>query len=129
MFLMLNNKGQSLVAFLILFPIVILIMFIVIDILNARIVKNSLDNISKIAITYGVNNIDSSDIVSKIEKLLYKNNSKLDSVDVRIDDGKVYIDITERQEMIIDIGFDYMMIKSSLYGYNYEGKIVIERNK
>lgn len=126
---MLNNKGQSLVAFLILFPIVILIMFIVIDILNARIVKNSLDNISKIAITYGVNNIDSSDIVSKIEKLLYKNNSKLDSVDVRIDDGKVYIDITERQEMIIDIGFDYMMIKSSLYGYNYEGKIVIERNK
>ena len=129
MFLMLNNKGQSLVAFLILFPIVILIMFIVIDILNARIVKSSLDNISKIAITYGVNNIDSSDIVSKIEKLLYKNNSKLDSVDIRIDDGKVYIDITERQEMIIDIGFDYMMIKSSLYGYNYEGKIVIERNK
>lgn len=126
---MLNNKGQSLVAFLILFPIVILIMFIVIDILNARIVKSSLDNISKIAITYGVNNIDSSDIVSKIEKLLYKNNSKLDSVDIRIDDGKVYIDITERQEMIIDIGFDYMMIKSSLYGYNYEGKIVIERNK
>lgn len=126
---MLNNKGQSLVLFVVLFPIVIIIMFLVIDILNARTEKNSLDNISKIAIVYGINNIDNSNIVSKIEELLYKNNSKLESVSVRIDNDKIYIDIIKKHKMIINIESDYMMIKSSLYGYENDGKIVIERNK
>ena len=46
----LNNKGQSLVLFIVIIPIIIGIMVMVIDIGNVIYEKQELDNINKISI-------------------------------------------------------------------------------
>lgn len=126
---MFNNKGQSLVLFVLLIPIILLIIFMVIDIGRSYTFKSSLDNINKIAIEYGVKNIEDREVISDIKKIIYKNTDKVDSVYVTIENGRVYVEIIGYQEMIIDTGIDILKVKSSLYGYMMDNKIIIERNK
>ena len=54
----LNNKGQSLVMFIILIPIFLLIITLVYDVGNALYEKNRLSNTSYMVIEYGLDNID-----------------------------------------------------------------------
>jgi len=52
----LNNKGQSLILFIILIPILLGIMALVIDVGNALTKKNETDNIVEYVLDYGLNN-------------------------------------------------------------------------
>ena len=67
----LNNKGQSLVLFIVIIPIILLVFVLVYDIGTAIYEKNRLSNTSYMVIDYALDNIDSIDITSKVkEKLL-----------------------------------------------------------
>ena len=57
----LNNKGQSLVMFILIIPIFLLIMTLVYDVGNAIYEKNKLSNVSYMTIQYGLDNIESID--------------------------------------------------------------------
>ena len=53
----LNNKGQTLVAFIILIPVLIMIFTLVVDLGLLSIEKRKIDNEIKSTITYGLKNI------------------------------------------------------------------------
>ena len=52
MMIRLNNKGQSLVMFICLLPILLLIVLAIVDVSRMVIEKNKLNNINYIAISY-----------------------------------------------------------------------------
>ena len=51
---MLNNKGQSLVLFIIILPILIFILILVIDVGKIIVLKQELNNISEFVLDYGL---------------------------------------------------------------------------
>ena len=76
----LNNKGQSLVLFIVLIPIMILIMVLVIDIGNLYYNKKELDNIGYLVTSYGIDNYNEDDVLNKMIKLANLNDDNLSSV-------------------------------------------------
>ena len=77
----LNNKGQSLVLFVLLLPIFLIIMTLVFDIGNAICLKLDLDNVNHMAISYGLDNIEEEGIEDTIVDLVKAN---YDEVEVNI---------------------------------------------
>ena len=55
----LNNKGQSLVMFVLIIPIILLILVLIYDVGNALYEKNRMSNTNYLATNYGLDNIDS----------------------------------------------------------------------
>jgi len=164
---MLNNRGQSLVLFVITLPILLIILVIVIDIGRVISLKQELNNISELVLDYGLDywnginmntnddeeiidsnlNIDIDgiivndnsedvsiendviDIEDRLIEIIKLNKDDIDFIDVRIEDNKIYIELSDRVDgifsSIIDISvFD---IRSSYVGYIDNNEKRIER--
>ncbi len=114
----LNNKGQTLVLFIVILPLILLILLLVIDIGFVYGRKIELDNINKMAISYGLDRINKVDIKEKIEEYIKLNDDNLDSIDIRIVDDEVLIEIIDNCEGVISkiVGKDYYEVKSVYKG-------------
>ena len=77
--LRLNNKGQSLVMFIILLPILLLILTLVYDVGNAIYEKDRLSNTNYMVVDYALDNIDSID-EDDLNTLILKNDNNLDDI-------------------------------------------------
>ena len=97
----LNNKGQSLVMFVLVIPILLLVFILVIDIGNAFLQKQELDNINYLTIEYGLDNIS--------------------------DNNKIIITTKKNITGIFAKNFKLLEIKSSYSGYIENNKKIIER--
>jgi len=126
-----NNKGQSLILFVLLFPIIFLILVLVYDIGNMILLKLELDNINKLVMDYGITKIDKSEINIEIEKIILKNKEDIDTFVVTLVDEKIYIVLKDSLDNNVSIlkNMDLFEIKSSYVGYLLDDKKVIERNK
>ena len=126
---MLNNKGQSLVLFVIVLPILLLIVILVIDIGKALVLKQELKNISNIVLDYGLDNLDKEEIKFELVNLVELNNNEIDNVNINIDDSKIYIKLNENVKGtfsgIIDISI--FNVETSYVGYIKDNNKVIER--
>lgn len=126
-----NNKGQTLALFIIIFPILLLTLVLMIDIGKVYTKKIELDNINKIALNYGLNNfnLNDSDLESKILNIIKLNNEKIDNIEIKIDNEKIYINITENINGIFTkmINVQVFKIKSTYIGYIKENTKRIER--
>ena len=126
---MLNNKGQSLVLFVIVLPILLLIVILVIDIGQALFLKQELKNISNIVLDYGLDNLDNEEIKFELVNLVELNNNEIDNVNINIDDSKIYIKLNENVKGtfsgIIDISI--FNVETSYVGYIKDNNKVIER--
>lgn len=69
----LNNKGQSLVLFIVIVPILLGIMALVIDVGNALSKKNEIDNVIEFVLDYG---LDNSEVFSDDEDMLEIDNKE-----------------------------------------------------
>ena len=98
---MLNNRGQSLVLFVIILPIILLILLFVIDIGQAINLKLELDNINNIALDYGLDYLFNDDLVYELEELIKTNKQDIDSVNINVEDNKIYIDMNEQYDGIL----------------------------
>lgn len=116
---MLNNKGQSLVLFIILLPILLLILILVLDIGKLIIVKNELNNINDIVMDYGLSNIEKDNLEDELVKLINLNKDDIDNIKVSIEDGKIYITLNEKINGIFTSFIDIPIfdIKLSYVGY------------
>ena len=85
-----NNKGQTLVLFVLILPIIVFIMLLVIDVSNMFITKQELNNINKIVLNYGLDIIEEENIDSKLEELINKNIS-VNEHTVKIENGTIKI--------------------------------------
>lgn len=126
---MYNNKGQSLVMFVLILPIILMILVMVVDIGKMMLLRSSLNNINYIAMDYGLDNLDRENIVGDIEEVIYKNKSDIDSVSVLIDDGKIQITLKDNVDLLILKNSQIFYVKSSYVGYISNNKKVIERVK
>ena len=87
----LNNKGQSLVLFVLIVPILFLILVLVFDVGNALIEKQELDNISYLTIEYGLEHMDEFSIETKMKNIVTKNNNKIENINIVINDDKIIL--------------------------------------
>lgn len=94
-----NNKGQVLVIFVILIPIIILLFTLVIDIGNMYIEKRNINNNLKYAIEYSNKNN------TNIEEILNKNldNIEINYYDEEIKVSKKYNGIFIKKDIIVKI--------------------------
>ena len=122
-----NNKGQSLVTFVLIMPVVFLIMVLVYNVGSMILLKNELNDINHIVINYGLDNITDEDIINKMIMLVKKNKDSINNISVNIKDNKIYIILEDSIDTLID--FDGLFrVKSSYVGYMDENKKIIERN-
>ena len=126
---MLNNKGQSLVLFIIVLPILLLILILVLDIGKAITMKKELNNINDIVIEYGLNNLDKENLEEELIELIKLNKNDIDNIEVNIDNKKIYIMMEEKINGVFTnfVDIPIFNIKSSYVGYINDGKNRIER--
>ena len=126
----LNNKGQSLVMFILIIPIFLLIMTLVYDVGNAIYEKNKLSNVSYMTIQYGLDNIESID-ENELISLIMKNVDNPKLISVLIENGKIEIKLTKDVKGIIGkmFNFDLITVVSEYHGEIINGKKVIARIK
>lgn len=120
-----NNKGQTLVLFVLILPIIVFIMLLVIDVSNMFITKQELNNINKIVLNYGLDIIEEENIDSKLEELINKNIS-VNEHTIRIDNGIIEIEIKKNIQGIVTKKKIYE-VKSTYKGYIEEDKKIISR--
>ena len=120
-----NNKGQTLVLFVLMLPIIIFIMLLVIDVSNMVITKQELNNINKMVLNYGLDIIEEENIENKLEDMINKNISTNEHT-IKIDDGTIEIDLKTEIKGIITKKKIYE-VKSVYKGYIKEDEKVISR--
>ncbi len=123
-----NNKGQTLVIFIIFVPIIILILTLIIDLGMLQNKKNELLKVTELII---------EDVLTKegyepkelVKRLYTENNIELDSLEVKTEENKLNI----KARMVIPGTFSQLLkvknyeIEISLTGYRQDGKIIIEK--
>lgn len=126
----LNNKGQSLVTFVLIIPIILLVLVLVYDVADALYEKNRLSNTSYLAEEYALDNIDNIDENEVIAYIL-KNSENLNNISVIIKDGVVDIELDKNIKGVFgkSLNFDLIEIKSKYRGTMVNGKKNIERIK
>ena len=125
-----NNKGQSLILFVLLIPIIFLILLMVYDIGSMVLLKNELNDINYMAMDYGVSHMEDENIDTILNDLIIKNKRDA-SVKIEIIDDKLYIDISDNinNKLSLFNKLDTFSIKSSYVGYMEENEKVIRKNK
>ena len=116
--MILNNKGQSLVLFIIIIPIILGIMAIVIDIGNIIYENQELDNINRIVLDYGLDSITDRNIIDNMKNLAYINKDNID-VDIKFIDDEFYIESSYYVKGIFSNIFNIegYLVKSKYKGY------------
>lgn len=119
----LNNKGQSLVMFIVLIPIILLVITLVYDIGNAICDKNNLSNTNYLAIDYALDNIDTVSS-EELNELIKKNDNNIDNINIIIESDEVDITLNKKYYGIVGklFNFDIVDINSE-----YDGKIVNDK--
>ena len=124
-----NNRGQSLVLFVLLIPLVLMILYAVYEIGRMTLLKHELDNINAIALDYGINKINDENIDLEIKELIEKNKNDIDQIDIRILDDKMYIVLEDSLSKRTYLFKNIFIVKSSYVGYIDNDKKIIERDR
>lgn len=123
---MMNNKGQSLVLFVLIIPILLGIMAIVIDCGKVFLCKNRQENVLDLALEYGF----TGEKNTVIEDILDKN---FDGGEHQVvwDDDKVSIVVHEKVDGVFSslFGFSTFDVVSKYQGSLIDGKKMIEKVK
>ena len=117
--LKINNKGQSLVMFVLIIPIFLLILTLVYDVGNAIYEKDRLSNTNYLTIEYGLNNIDTV-TENDLKNLIEQNTSNLKYIYITIEENQIEIKIEKDAKSIIGKMFNFNLVKIISH---YKGKI------
>lgn len=118
--LKINNKGQSLVMFVLIIPIFLLILTLVYDVGNAIYEKDRLSNTNYLTIEYGLNNIDTV-TENDLKNLIEQNTSNPKYIYVTIEENQIEIKMEKDAKSIIGKMFNFNLVKIISH---YKGKII-----
>lgn len=118
--LKINNKGQSLVMFVLIIPIFLLILTLVYDVGNAIYEKDRLSNTNYLTIEYGLNNIDTV-TENDLKNLIEQNTSNLKYIYITIEENQIEIKMEKDVKSIIGKMFNFNLVKITSH---YKGKII-----
>ena len=124
-----NNKGQTLVIFVVFLPIIIIIMATIVDIGLMYYNKNKLDNLNMMVIEYGINNLDNNNLTDKLNSLIDKNDKNIINKDIKLENNKIEIKLEKNIDSTFGkvIGLTKYEIKSHYIGTNIENKKEIKK--
>lgn len=114
---MMNNKGQTLIFFIVILPILLLTLMFIIDLSNMNYEKNKLDNLAKEVIEYKLDGKKDEEINSLIRL-------SDDTIKYELYSNKVILK-KEYKPIFLKINRDE--IKSIYTGYNLKTKKVIKK--
>ena len=117
-----NNKGQTLVLFVLILPIIIILVLLVIGFSNIYTEKNKIENTVKKIITDELNKDDLSEYKRvRINNLIHKNIDDLKTYDLVVNDEYIKITISKEYKLF------NQEIKVSYKGYKINDEIKIKR--
>ena len=122
-----NNKGQSLVLFILIIPILLGIVVLVIDCGNALVTKNKINNVIEMVLEDGLEDGYSEEEINKL--IDYNLDSGTYSVDV--DNDVINIKVSDYVDGVFSniLDIDGFHIVSEYDGYIENNKKVIEKVK
>lgn len=125
----LNNKGQTLVMFIILLPILLFVLTLVYDVGNAIYEKDRLSNTNYMVVEYALRN----SLVSEDElvELINKNDDDISDITIMMIDNSVTIALTKDIKGVFGkmFGFNLTSVRSEYRGNIIQGEKKIERIK
>ncbi len=126
-----NNKGQSLISFVLIIPVILLILFMVYDIGNMILLRLELDNINYLVIDYGLDKLDDTELNFKLNEMIKKNKDDIDIISVSISEGKIKISLEDRLDNKLSLinKFKTFNVKSNYIGYRENDKKIIRKDK
>lgn len=119
-----NNKGQALVLFVLLLPLVTLFVMYLTEIANINLAKKEIDSNSKEAIWYALSNLNDDDVLMKTQNLI-DSNVNADNT-VMIDNGVVIIRVKAKTKNMFSKIFGVTSIDIKHTGYIDNGRKIIE---
>lgn len=125
---MLNKKGQSLVIFVLIMPVILFILILVYDVGNALYEKNRLSNTNYLATCYALDNIDSI-TEEDITNYIMRNSDNFSNIIVSINDNNVDIEIDKKMNGLISNNINLIDVRSKYVGKIENGEKNIERIK
>ena len=128
---MLNKKGQVLIAFVLLLPVMFMLAGLIIDCGYLYIEKRNIDNNIKDAIEYGLKNIeeDSPVLEQKIKNQLNINISDIKNINIKINSKAIEIELQKSKKGIFTLIYSKSEYKISGHykGYIYDDEIVVRK--
>ena len=123
-----KSRGQVLVCFILIIPVILLTLALVIDLGFYGVEKRKIDNTVKNAVRYGLDNIKESDTSNYIKALLMKNIDGItdDNINIKIDNNYVSVKVIKVYKAKFKISKN-LEIKSSFYGNIKEDSLEIKR--
>lgn len=125
-----NNKGQSLVAFIVLLPILFMLAGIIIDVSSSYIKKKEVISVVKNSIEYRYkSNLDNYKTEQGMFKILSSNIDNIESYTITLneDDTHVYVEVKEDGVFSNLFKNPANNIEVKYKGYMKDGKVIIER--
>ena len=119
-----NNKGQTLVTFVIMLPIIIILLAAIIDIGYMYMETSKVNSINRLVIDYGLDNLKTDNIDTKITNLVKENDEQLKVKELKIEDNKIKLEIEKNMKSIFG---QVIGIKTYKIVSNYEG--ILKENK
>jgi len=126
-----NSKGQSLISFVLIIPIILMILFMVYDIGSMVLLREKLDNINYVVIDYGLDELDDLELDQKLNEIIKKNKDDIDVINISISDGKIKIILEDRLDNKLSLinKFKVFNVKSNYIGYMENDKKIIRKDK
>ena len=125
----LNNKGQTLVLFVLMLPIMLCLMVLVFDIGKFFCEKQELNHINQMVVSYGIDHYEDEDLENELMELVLLNRDDLSNIFVEVSDDKVCVELFYKDSSILGNIFDISIFE--VYS-SYVGNVIdkkVERIK
>lgn len=126
-----NKKGQVLVAFVLILPLLLMFSTLIVDVGYLYIEKRNVDNNVKDAIEYGLKNIDEDNIYlkNKIENQIKLNIDDIEVLKVNIENSIIEIELVKRKNSIFAYIFSNTKYEVSTHyrGYIDKEKFILRK--
>jgi len=119
-----NNKGQTLVIFVIILPILLIMLTLIIDLGFMYIEKRNIENNVYDSTKYYLDNINEEDIDIKVNKLLNKNIKDIDKLIINDESNYVEIKVSKIRKSIYSIITNDTEISVKYKGYKEDKRII-----
>ena len=122
-----RSKGQVLVCFILLIPIILLTFSLVVDLGFYGIEKRKVDNTVKDTVLYGLNHIEDEDVTNYMKALLLENIDDIsdNNINIKVENDYVNIKVVKKYKAQFRISKD-LDIEANFSGSIKDNKITVE---
>ena len=124
-----NNKGQVLVAFILMIPIILLMCVAITDVGLMNIESRRVNNTVRNSVKYGINNLGKTNIKDTMKSLIMDNLKNVDSISIDVDIDNSYAKATVKVKYKGLINITNRDITSSYYANISDGKVTINKER